>query len=68
MAKANIRNKIKEIAKGSFISATEEFCEQAEIELEKTITPEFLEKVRGELVKRTKIPTPSEKKTPGKEA
>lgn len=47
----NIRARIKEVAAESFINATDEFCDKVEEELEKTITPEFLEKVRASIIK-----------------
>lgn len=55
----NIRGKIKEVAKTSLISPTDEFCEKVEEELEKLITPEFLEKTRTELIKKGKPGTPA---------
>jgi hypothetical protein len=51
MAKTNIRNKIKDVAKDSFINPTDEFCERVEEELERTITPELIEKVRTAIIK-----------------
>lgn len=50
----NIRNKIKEVAESALISATDEFCEKVEEELEKAITPDFLDKIRTEMVKKAK--------------
>lgn len=52
--KTNIRSKIKEVAKSIFITPTDEFCEKAEEELQKAITADFIDKVRTELVKKTK--------------
>lgn len=61
----NIRGKIKEIAKAALINPTDEFCQQAEAELEKTITPEFLEKVRADIIRKPKAsPNPVTTKEP----
>ena len=54
MKKANIRGKIKEIARLAMIDPTEEFYQRAEEELEKQITIDFLEKIRTELIKKSK--------------
>lgn len=59
MAKTNIRAKIKEVAKESLINATDEFCDRTEEEIEKTITPEFLEKVRAEMIKKARSAAPA---------
>jgi len=56
MKPANIRNRIKEVAKAALISPTEEFFQRVEEELEKLINTEFLEKVRADLIKKPKEP------------
>jgi hypothetical protein len=61
MRKRNIRTKIKEIAKESLIDPTEAFYEKVEEELEKTITTDFLEKVRNEMLKRPSRGRPAKK-------
>jgi len=53
-AKANTRGKIKEMAKLAMIDPSEEFYLRVEEELEKQITVEFLEKIRTELIKKSK--------------
>ena len=51
---SSIRTKAKEIALQSYINPKEELLARIEEELEKYITPEFVEKVRADLVKKQK--------------
>lgn len=50
----NIKNRIREVARESLIIATEELCEQVEMELEKYITADFIEKIRAGMLKKAK--------------
>jgi hypothetical protein len=59
----SIRNKINETAQKALIFASEEFCLAVEAELEKYITPEFLEKMRGKMVKAKKSEQPAAPQT-----
>lgn len=52
-----IKAKIKEVAKIALISPNAEFFIKAQEELEKFITPEFLEKVRTEMMRKQKPKT-----------
>jgi hypothetical protein len=53
----NLRKKAKEVALDSFITPKEELLDRVEEELEKYITPEFMEKIRIDLVKKQKETT-----------
>jgi ribosomal protein L12E/L44/L45/RPP1/RPP2 len=50
----SIRAKIKEVAEAALIIPTEEIYQRVEEELEKAITPEFLDKIRVEVLKKAK--------------
>lgn len=52
----NLRMKIREVADKCLIFASDELCDKIEEELEKGITPEFLEKVRSAMIKASRSP------------
>jgi len=52
--KSRIREKAKKIALECFIYPKDEFLDRLEEELEKAITPEFIEKVRSEMLRKPK--------------
>ena len=49
-----LRSKAKEIALECYVNPREDFLDKVEEELEKLITPEFVERIRNELVKKSK--------------
>jgi len=51
-----IRNKAREVALSAYINPKDEFLDKVEEELEKTITQDFLEKIRTDFVKKQKRP------------
>lgn len=61
----NLRAKIKDVAKEALIIANDDLLERVEAEIEKQITPEFIEKIRSDIRKTPKaaIPTPVSKPT-----
>lgn len=56
-----LRARAKEIALECYINPKDDFLDKVEEELEKTITPEFVERIRSELVKKNKSPKPDSK-------
>jgi hypothetical protein len=51
-----LRARAREVALESYINPKDDFLDKVEEELEKTITPEFVERIRSELVKKNKNP------------
>jgi hypothetical protein len=60
---SRLRAKAKEIALECYINPKEEFLDKVEEELEKSITPEFVEKIRSDLVKKSKTTRPEIKES-----
>ena len=69
MKKISIKTRVKEAAESAFISPTQEMIERVEEEGEKAldllITPDLLDKIRAEFIKKNKGAEPKKEKTEG---
>ena len=60
-SQTRLRARAKEVALECYINPKDDFLDKVEEELEKSITPEFMERIRSELVKKSKTSKPDTK-------